>query len=118
MIFMSNLPHYKMYIDGAWAEVGSGEWFETFDPYAGKPWALVARGGKADAERAVDGAYAAFKTSEWSKMKPTQRGALLRRLGDLIARDAEKPASLGWRDNGKLVAEMGAEARCMPQWCY
>jgi hypothetical protein len=32
---MSNLPQYKMYIDGGWAEAGSGEWFETFDPYAG-----------------------------------------------------------------------------------
>jgi acyl-CoA reductase-like NAD-dependent aldehyde dehydrogenase len=115
---MSNLPHYKMYIDGAWAEAGSGEWFETFDPYAGKPWALVARGGKADAERAVDAAYAAFKTGEWSKMKPTQRGALLRRLGDLIARDAEKLAALEVRDNGKLLAEMGAQVRYLPQWYY
>jgi acyl-CoA reductase-like NAD-dependent aldehyde dehydrogenase len=115
---MPNMPQYKMYIDGEWAAAESGEWFETFDPYAGSPWALVARGGKADVGRAVDAAYRAFKSGDWPKLKPTQRGALLRRLGDLIARDAEKLAALEVRDNGKLLAEMGAQVRYLPQWYY
>lgn len=115
---MSNLPTYKMFIGGEWVPAGSGEWFETFDPYAGQPWALVAKGSKADADNAVDAAYAALKTGEWPKLKATQRGALLRRLGDLIARDAEKLAALEVRDNGKLLAEMGAQMRYLPQWYY
>ena len=115
---MPNMPQYKMYIDGEWAAAELGEWFETFDPYAGSPWALVARGGKADVGRAVDAAYRAFKSGDWPKLKPTQRGALLRRLGDLIARDAEKLAALEVRDNGKLLAEMGAQVRYLPQWYY
>jgi acyl-CoA reductase-like NAD-dependent aldehyde dehydrogenase len=115
---MSNMPQYKMFIGGDWVVAESGEWFETFDPYAGKPWALVARGGKADVERAVDAASQAFKSGEWPKLKPTQRGALLRRLADLIARDSEKLAEIEVRDNGKLLAEMGAQLRYLPQWYY
>ncbi len=115
---MSNLPNYKMFIGGEWVAAASGEWFETFDPYAGKPWALVARGGKADVDQAVAAAHAALKSGEWPKLKASQRGALLRRLGDLIARDAEKLAAIEVRDNGKLLAEMGAQVRYLPQWYY
>ncbi len=114
----TNLSNYKMFIGGEWVVASSGEWFQTFDPYAGRPWAQVARGSKADADRAVDAAYGAFKTGDWPKMKATQRGALLRRLGDLIARDAEKLAAVEVRDNGKLIAEMGGQLRYLPQWYY
>ncbi len=115
---MSNLPSYKMFIGGDWVAAQSGEWFETFDPYAGQPWALVARGSKVDADNAVDAAHGALKSGAWPKLTATQRGALLRRLGDLIARDAEKLAALEVRDNGKLLAEMGAQLRYLPQWYY
>jgi acyl-CoA reductase-like NAD-dependent aldehyde dehydrogenase len=79
---------------------------------------LVARGGKADADNAVEAAHTALKSGQWPNLNATQRGALLRRLGDLIARDAEKLAALEVRDNGKLLAEMGAQVRYLPQWFY
>lgn len=115
---MAQLPQYKMFIGGEWTAAKSGEWFETFDPYAGKPWAMVARGGAAEVDAAVSAARDAFTSGEWPKLKPSQRGALLRRLGDLIARDAEKLAELEVRDNGKLLAEMGGQIRYLPQWYY
>jgi acyl-CoA reductase-like NAD-dependent aldehyde dehydrogenase len=115
---MSDLPRYRMFIGGVWTDAASGEWFESFDPYAGKPWALIARGGASDVESAVAAAHTAFTSGDWPKMKATQRGALLRRLGDLIARDAEKLAILEVRDNGKLLAEMGGQLRYLPQWYY
>jgi alkylation response protein AidB-like acyl-CoA dehydrogenase len=49
---MSNLPNYKMFIGGEWVAAESGEWFETFDPFAGRPWAMVARDCGAEANRA------------------------------------------------------------------
>jgi aldehyde dehydrogenase (NAD+) len=107
-----------MFIGGEWLAAKSGEWFESYDPYAGKPWALVARGGPADVDAAASAAHAAFTSGDWPKLKPTQRGVLLRRLGDLVARDAEKLAALEVRDNGKLIAEMGAQLRYLPQWYY
>src|ERR1019366_3091679 len=115
---MSDLPRYRMFIGGVWTDAASGEWFESFDPYAGKPWALIARGGASDVESAVAAAHTAFTSGDWPKMKATQRGALLRRLGDLIARDAEKLATLEVRDNGKLLAELGGQLRYLPQWYY
>lgn len=86
---MPELPQYRMFIGGEWLAAKSGEWFESYDPYAGKPWALVARGGPADVDAAASAAHAAFTSGDWPKLKPTQRGVLLRRLGDLVARDAE-----------------------------
>ena len=115
---MSKLPNYKMFIGGEWVEAASGELFESFDPFGGKPWAMVARGAKADVDHAVAAAHAALKTGDWPKLNATQRGALMRRLGDLIARDAEKLAAIEVRDNGKLLAEMGAQVRYLPQWYY
>jgi aldehyde dehydrogenase (NAD+) len=107
-----------MFIDGEWVAAESGERFETFDPYAGRPWATVPCGAKADADKAVTAAYSALKTGAWPMLKATQRGALLRRLGDLIVRDADKLAEIEVRDNGKLLAEMGAQIRYLPQWYY
>ena len=39
---------------------------------------------------AVQAAHRAFTDGDWARMHPTQRGALLRKVGDLIARDAER----------------------------
>ena len=113
---MAELPKYKMFIDGKWIEAASGEYFESFNPFTGKPWALIPRGGGADAVHVAEAAYRAATKGDWPKLKASQRGALLRKLGDLIARDAEKLAQTEVRDNGKLIAEMGAQLRYIPQW--
>ncbi|HET6605187.1 MAG TPA: aldehyde dehydrogenase, partial [Rhodopila sp.] len=54
----------------------------------------------------------------WPAMTATQRGALLRRLGDLIAENAEPLAQTEVRDNGKLISEMLGQTRYVPQWYY
>jgi acyl-CoA reductase-like NAD-dependent aldehyde dehydrogenase len=112
------LQKYRMYIAGEWVDPASGEWFESYNPYTGKPWSLVPKGTAADVERAVEAAHRAFTTGDWPKLTASQRGALLRRLGDLIARDAERLGALEVRDNGKLFAEMGGQLRYLPQWYY
>src|SRR5262249_2333216 len=114
----AQLPRYKMFIGGEWVAAASDQWIDSYDPYAGKPWAQVPRGGAADVEAAVAAAHAAFTSGDWPKLKASQRGALLRKLGDLIVRDAEKLGALEVRDNGKLFAEMGAQVRYLPQWYY
>jgi acyl-CoA reductase-like NAD-dependent aldehyde dehydrogenase len=35
------MPNYKMFISGEWVAAESGEWFETFGPYTGQPWAMI-----------------------------------------------------------------------------
>ncbi|MBW7837528.1 MAG: aldehyde dehydrogenase [Sphingomonadales bacterium] len=112
------MQKYDLFINGAWQRPESGEWFDTHNPFTGEPWARIPRGNAADAEKAVAAAHTAFTAGPWSKLTATARGAMLRRLGDLIARDAEKLAATEVRDNGKLYAEMLGQVKYLPQWYY
>ena len=114
----ASLTKYRMFIGGEWLDAASGETFESDNPFLGKPWALIPRGGKADAERAVAAARKAFTSGEWPRLNASKRGALLRKLGDLIADKAKELAEIEVRDNGKLIAEMSAQTAYMSQWYY
>jgi aldehyde dehydrogenase (NAD+) len=107
-----------MYIGGEWVAPASNQWFESYNPFTGEPWALIARGNAQDADHAVRTAHAAFTDGPWPQMNASQRGALLRKLGDLIAQNAERLAQLEVMDNGKLIAEMRAQLNYTPQWYY
>jgi len=112
------MEQHRMLIGGQWVAAASGQWFESYNPFTGQPWALVARGGADDVHRAAAAARAAFRDRAWRGMPASARGNLLRRLGDLIARDADRLAELEVLDNGKLIAEMRAQLRYMPNWYY
>ena len=71
---MSELVKYRMHIGGAQVDPAGGEWFESFNPYTGKPWALIPRGNAADVDRAVTAASAAFR-GDWRKLTPSARCA-------------------------------------------
>ena len=114
----SGLTRYKMYIGGMWLDAAAGGHFESDNPYTGKPWALIPRGGAADVDRAVQAAHTAFTSGEWPRLNATKRGALLRRLGDLIGENSKRLAEIEVRDNGKLYAEMSAQTAYMAQWYY
>ena len=114
----ASLVKYRMFIGGEWTDAASGACFESHNPYTGKPWALIPRAGPDDVDRAVRAAHKAFTEGEWPKLTATQRGALLRRLGDLIGPKAKALAEIEVKDNGKLVSEMGAQTAYMAQWYY
>ena len=109
---------YRMFIGGEWTEAASGATFESINPYTGQPWALIPRGGRDDVDRAVRAAQHAFTHGDWPKLTATQRGALLRKLADLIAPRARELAEIEVRDNGKLISEMSAQTQYMAQWYY
>ncbi len=114
----STLAKYKMFIGGEWVDAASGETFESDNPFTGKPWALVPKGNAQDADRAVRAAHKAFTSGEWPKLTPSRRGALLRKLADLIGEQSKFLAEMEVRDNGKLYAEMSAQTAYMAQWYY
>lgn len=118
MADVSTLRRYRILVDGEREDAQSGETFDSLNPYTGKAWAQIPRCDARDVDRAVEAAHRAFTTGPWPSLTPTARGALLRRLGDLVARDADKLASVEVRDNGKLIAEIGAQLRYIPQWFY
>ncbi|MDX1528624.1 MAG: aldehyde dehydrogenase family protein, partial [Gammaproteobacteria bacterium] len=114
----ANIKKYKMFIGGEWTEAAGGKYFESYDPYTAEPWCLIPQAGAEDVDRAVKAAHAAFTAGEWPKLSATQRGLLMRRLGDLIAKNADALARTEVRDNGKLISEMAAQLNYLPQWYY
>ena len=106
---------WKHYINGEWVEPASGEYFDTENPYTGEVWAQVARGNVEDADRAAKAAKAAFE-GEWGAMRPTQRGKLLVRLSEIVERESVRLGEMEVRDNGKLMAEMGAQTKYLAEW--
>ena len=107
------LPRYGNYIDGAIVRPASNDYFPTENPYTGKVWALIGRGGEADVAAAVSAAERALTQGEWPRMSATQRGHLLWRLGDLIIANADHLAAIEQRDNGKIRSEACAQIRYM-----
>jgi aldehyde dehydrogenase (NAD+) len=51
-------------------------------------------------------------------LSASSRGALLRRLGDLVTENAQRLAEVEVRDNGKLMSEMLLQLRSIPQWFH
>lgn len=118
MARIEGIKDYHCYVDGEWVSSLSGETFESTDPFTAKVWAKIPKCDANDVDRAVGAARRAFDTGEWSRFNATQRGHLLRKLGDLILRDADHLASTEVQDNGKLYAEMRGQVGYIPQWFY
>ncbi len=113
---MPSTQNYKMLIDNQWTDAKSGKTFDSYNPATGEVWAQIPRADAADAEAAVESAHRAFTQGPWSQMNPTQRGALLVKLSEIIAANAEHLAKIETRDNGKLINEMSAQLKYVPQW--
>ncbi len=114
----TKLKEYKTYIDGKWVDAASGKTLQTFDPYTGEPWALIPECDKADVDRAVEAAARAFESGPWPAMTATARGKIMRRIAQLIEKHAEHLGQIEVRDNGKLISEMVAQTKYMPEWFY
>ena len=112
------MKDYRLLINGEWVEPASGAYFESEEPFSGKPWARIARGNEADVDRAVRAAHGAFSAGPWAEMTATARGAVLRRLAGLLEDNAERIGRIEQRDNGKLITEVAGQARGAAQWFH
>jgi len=113
----ATLPHFPFLIDGQRAGARSGRTYETVDPYAGRPWASAPDGDADDVGAAVAAARRAL-SGPWGELTGFGRARLMRRLGDIIARDAQVLAEIETRDTGKLLREMRGQLDLIPQWFY
>ncbi|PHR87245.1 MAG: hypothetical protein COA78_37300 [Blastopirellula sp.] len=64
--------------------------FESFDPYTGKPWALIPSDGTEQVDAAVGAAKAAFYSKEWCGLTATERGKLLYRFADIVSENIQR----------------------------
>ena len=106
---------YENYINGDWVAPATGQYFDTYNPYTGEAWARIAHGSQADVHAAVAAAKDAFENG-WADTKPTERGRLLFKLAELITREADRLGEIEVKDNGKLLAEMGAQTKYLAEW--
>jgi acyl-CoA reductase-like NAD-dependent aldehyde dehydrogenase len=111
----SDLQRYEHFIAGKPVAPSSGEYLPSENPYTGEVWAEIPRGTRADAERAIEAAHAAF-VGPWAALTASERGRLLWRLGDLVAEHASRLAEIEQRDNGKLAAEVVSQVRYMADY--
>jgi aldehyde dehydrogenase (NAD+) len=113
---MTGLPRILNTVGGKRVEASGGATLETYDPFTGQPWANIPRCSAADVDAAVSTARQAFDDPSWRSLTPTARGKLLVRLADLIDVEAERLAAIEVQDNGKLISEMRAQLRYIPEW--
>jgi len=111
------LPHFPMVIGGQRVDSVTARRFETVDPFRGQPWATAPDADAGDVDLAVSAARAAL-SGPWGKLTGFGRARLLRRVGDIIARDAGYLAELETRDTGKLAREMRGQLATIPEWFY
>lgn len=112
------LTRYQMYIDGAFVPAKAGGTIESSDPVSGEVWSTIPRGMPEDVEAAVQAAHRAFNNPEWRGLSASARGALLRKLGDLVAENADWLAAIEMKDNGKLLSELNVQMRYLPNYYY
>ncbi len=94
----------SLYIDGTWSR-GSAGTAEVINPFDASVVEVVDQAGPDDVDRAVAAARAAFDTGPWRATPAPERGALLRRVAELLVRDKEEIARTETLDTGKTVGE-------------
>ena len=99
--------HTDCFIDGAFVPARDGRRFTVRNPATDEAVATVADGGVDDARAAVAAAAAAFPT--WKSMSAAERARPMRRLAELMARDADRLADLCTQECGKPLAESRTE---------
>jgi phenylacetaldehyde dehydrogenase len=88
-------------IDGRFQPAAAGRTFDTVNPATGEVLTSVSEGDAEDIDRAVAAARRALEDGPWSRMRPSERGRILHRIGDMIAERAHEFAELECLDNGK-----------------
>ncbi|SDH32707.1 aldehyde dehydrogenase family protein [Pseudonocardia oroxyli] len=92
-----------LFIDGVWTS-GSGGSAPVVNPFDASVVRTVDQAGEVDVDRAVAAARRAF-TGPWRAVEAPERGALLRRIADLLVRDKEEIAHTETLDTGKTLTE-------------
>jgi acyl-CoA reductase-like NAD-dependent aldehyde dehydrogenase len=94
-----------------------GRRFASTNPTTGQIAGQFAESDASDIDAAVQAAQAAL-TGPWGELSPTRRGRLMMAWGEKIAEHADAIARSESAQNGKLLAEMKAQANVVREWLY
>jgi acyl-CoA reductase-like NAD-dependent aldehyde dehydrogenase len=94
-------------IDGEEREAQGGSTFEKRSPATGEVISSVARSDRADVDAAVAAARAA--QPQWARRTVVDRGSILRRIAQLLERDADAVAAIVAEETGKSPGDARGE---------
>jgi betaine-aldehyde dehydrogenase len=100
--------HRDLYYGGAW-HAPHGGYVDTIDPSTGRVLAACAVADAADVDAAVAAAEQGF--AHWRRMKPLERGAIVRRIAAVLRDHAAELALIDAVNGGNPVAEMGRDVQ-------
>lgn len=95
----------KQFIDGKWVLARHNNHREIINPFNKEIIATVTEGDDADAKDAIAAARKAFDYGNWSLLTINERCGFVRKIADLVERDAEELAELESLDTGKTMEE-------------
>ena len=81
--------------------MGSSDTFDDVSPIDEQVIARVARGGRIEADRAVEAARSAFDT--WGRTSPEDRAKVLHHVAEIVEERVPELAAVETRDNGSLL---------------
>ncbi len=100
----------RMVIGGESIDAAEGQTFDIVNPATGQTVATAPLGGRADVDRAVAAAQAAFDERKgWANWAAGKRGRTLSKLADLIKKNSEELAWLESRNGGKPITSARGE---------
>ena len=97
------VPQNLLHIAGAWRPPASGAALPVVDPATREPFHSSGRAGAEDVDAAVAAAREAYPA--WSRMSPSDRGAILGRWSQLIFEHVEELARYEAQDVGKPLSD-------------
>ncbi len=98
----------QILIDGDWTAAAGGDTIAVFGPSDGSEIARIARGTRADIDRAVAAARRAF-AGVWGGTAAVDRGRLLTKLSRLITDHFDELADIEATDTGKPMKQARAD---------
>src|SRR5271165_7284213 len=95
------------FLDGKWVQADNGQSITVKNPATGEAVGEVPSMGAAETRRAIEAANAAYPG--WRAMLAKERGAILRKLSDLMLANAEDLAVIMTAEQGKPLTESKGE---------
>ncbi|WP_079526159.1 betaine-aldehyde dehydrogenase [Halobacillus hunanensis] len=105
LIKLDHKLQLQHYINGNWVGADAENTRTIINPFNQEVIAVVPEGDESNAKAAIAAAREAFDNGEWAATPATERGAVVRKIAELIERDKEELAYLESLDTGKTVEE-------------
>jgi betaine-aldehyde dehydrogenase len=96
---------YPLYINGEFVAPQASATLDVLDPSTSEVIARVPDAGRADVDRAVNAARAAFDEGPWKDVTAQERGRILLKVANIVRDRAGELAELETRNSGKPIVE-------------